>query len=359
LGQLEALYENAVAKRARARGLRCGSAALFGQPSVPTWHNESARTGQNLQEIILTPANVSAATFGKLFVIGDAGGPQGKLDGKVDAQPPFVPARTLPGYGSRNVLYVMTEHGTAYAFDADDGTRLWKVSLLGANETTSDSRGCSQVVPEIGITSTPVIDLNQGPNGTIYIAAMSKDSSAQYHQRLHALDLVTGEELLDGPTEIQAMYPGAGAENTFLPSQHEERAGLLIVNSVIYTSWSSHCDIPNYTSWAIGYSETTLQRVSVLNLTPNGNNGGIWAAGSGPAGDSNSNVYLLTGNGTFDTTLKGMGFRCRATMATLSSRCRQRAELWQLRLFYDVEHGLRIQFGCRSWLRRGDGAATP
>ncbi len=269
--------------------------ALDAQPAVLTWHNDPARTGQNLQETILTRANVNALTFGKLFVMN--------VDGNVDAQPLYVPSVTIPAQGVHNVLYVMTEHASAYAFDADNGTQLWKVSALGSGETTSDAHGCGQISPEIGITATPVIDLQSGPNGTIYLTAMSKDGSGNYHQRLHALDITTGAEEFGGPAEIHATYPGSGAENTFLPGQHVERPGLLIVNGVVYTSWGSHCDAGPYTSWVLGYNETTLAQTSVLNLTPNGSEGGIWGAGSGPAADSNGNIYLLIGNGTFDTTL--------------------------------------------------------
>jgi hypothetical protein len=274
-------------------------AKLGAQPSVLTWHNDSSRTGQNLQETILTPTNVKSSTFGKLFVMN--------VDGKVDAQPLYVPSVTIPGQGVHNVLYVVTEHDSAYAFDADNGTQLWKVSALGAGETTSDDHGCGQVTPEIGLTATPAIDLQSGPHGTMYAVAMTKDGSGHYHQRLHALDLTTGAELFNGPMEIQATYPGSGAENTFRPGQHVERPGLLIVNGVVYTTWGSHCDGGPYTAWVIGYNETTLAQVNVLNLTPNGSEGGIWAAGSGLASDANGNLYLLTGNGTFDTTLTAGG----------------------------------------------------
>ena len=274
-------------------------ATLGAQPSVLTWHNDSSRTGQNLQETILTPTNVRSSTFGKLFVMN--------VDGKVDAQPLYVPSVTIPGQGVHNVLYVVTEHDSAYAFDADNGTQLWKVSTLGSGETTSDDHGCGQVTPEIGMTATPVIDLQSGPHGTMYAIAMTKDGSGHYHQRLHALDLTTGSEEFSGPMEVQATYPGTGAENTFLPGQHVERPGLLIVNGVVYTTWGSHCDGGLYTAWVIGYNETTLAQVKVLNLTPNGSEGGIWAAGSGLAGDASGNLYLLTGNGTFDTTLTAGG----------------------------------------------------
>src|SRR6266404_6564066 len=188
------------------------ASSIYGQAGVLTWHNDNARTGQNLQETILTPANVSPSTFQKLFVIG--------VDGKVDAQPLYAPSVTIPGNGTHNVLYAMTEHDSAYAFDADTGAQLWHVSLLGPNETTSDDRGCNQVTPEIGATATPAIDLQIGPHGTMYLVAMSKDASANYHHRLHALDITTGGEQFGGPVEVHATYPGSGVENTFLPKQH-------------------------------------------------------------------------------------------------------------------------------------------
>jgi hypothetical protein len=274
---------------------------LCGQ-NVLTWHNDNARTGQNLQETILTPANVTASTFGRLLTL--------TLDGRVDAQSLYVSSVAIPGQGTHRVVYVVTEHDSVYALDADNGATLWHVSLLGTGEAPSDDRGCSQVTPEIGITSTPVIDLSAGPHGTIYAIAMSKDNSSQYHHRLHALDLTTGTEQFGGPVEVQATYPGTGSGSsngtvTFNPAQYKERSGLLILNGVVYTSWASHCDFLPYTGWVIGYNQTTLQRTSVLNLTPNGSFGAIWAAGSGPAADANGNIYLQTGNGTFDTTLTG------------------------------------------------------
>src|SRR5579864_3290341 len=277
------------------------AAILDAQPSVLTWHNDSARSGQNLQETILTPASVKSSTFGKLFVMS--------VDGKVDAQPLYVPSVTIPGQGVHNVLYVVTEHDSAYAFDADNGSQLWKLSLLGSGESPSDAVfGCGQVTPEIGITATPAIDLQTGLHGTMYAIAMSKDGSGNYHQRLHALDLTTGAEQFSAPIEVQATYPGNGAENTFDPHVHKERPGLLISNGVVYTSWGSHCDGGSYAGWVIGYNETTLQQVSVLNLAPNGNDNAVWAAGAGPAVDASGNLYLLTGNGTFDTTLTAGGF---------------------------------------------------
>ena len=267
---------------------------------VATYHNDNARTGQNLNETILTTVNVNPNTFGKLLVI--------PADGKVDAEPLYLSAVTFPGQGTRNALYVVTEHDSVYAFDADSGVQLWKVSMLQAGETPSDNRSCSQVTPEIGVTSTPVIARSIGPNGTIYVVAMTKDSSGNYHQRLHALNLMTGGEQFSGPQEIQATFPGTG-DNTngtvviFDPKQYKERAGLLLLNGVIYTSWASHCDIGLYTGWVIGYSASTLAQTSVFNFTPNGSEGAVWMAGAGLAADANSNIYFLAANGTFDTTL--------------------------------------------------------
>lgn len=204
-----------------------------------TYHNDNARTGQNLNETTLTTSNVSASKFGLLFVI--------PVDGKVDAQPLYLPNLTISS-ATHNVVFVVTEHGSVYGFDADKGTPLWQVSTLGSGETTSDNHGCDQVTPEIGVTSTPVIDPGAGAHGTIYVIAMSKDGSGNYHQRLHALDVTTGAEEFGGPKEIQASYPGTGDNSSggnviFDPGQQLERPGLLLLNGVIYTTWGSHCDI--------------------------------------------------------------------------------------------------------------------
>ena len=271
---------------------------------VLTWHNDNLRTGRNPSETTLTLKNVNSTTFGKLFVLS--------ADGLVDAEPLYVPNLIVNGT-SHNVVFVASEHGTVYGFDADTGATLWQVTTLGAGETTSDNRGCGQVTPEIGVTSTPVIDLSAGPHGTIYVVAMSKDASGNYHQRLHALDITTGAEQFAGPAEIAAKYPGTGDNSQggyviFNPAQYKERAALLLLNHIVYTSWASHCDDRPYTGWIIGYNETTLAQKSVLNVTPNGNEGAIWAAGAGLAADAAGNIYFLDANGTFDTTLDQNGF---------------------------------------------------
>jgi hypothetical protein len=279
------------------------TAVLTSGTDVTTFHNDNARTGQNLTETTLTQANVNSQTFGLLRKL--------LVDGKVDAEPLYLSQLPVAG-GVYNVVYVATEHDSVYAFDSNTGTQFWKVSLLGANETTSDNRGCGQVSPEIGVTSTPVIDRSAGPHGTMYVVAMSKNGST-YFQRLHALDVTTGAELLGGPVTVQATYPGTGANSSggqvvFDPKQYKERAGLLLLNGAIYTSWASHCDFNPYTAWIIGYNQTNLSQTSVLNLTPNGSEGSIWQSGGGPAADAQGNIYVLMANGTFETTMDVNGF---------------------------------------------------
>lgn len=273
---------------------------------VVTYHYDNGRSGQNLNETTLTPANVNSTTFGKKGEF--------TVDGRVDAQPLYLSQVTIGGQ-KKNVLYVATEHGSVYAFDADSingttSTFLWKTSTLGSGETTSDNRGCGQVSPEIGITSTPVVDRSRN---AIYVVAMSKNSSGSYFQRLHALDLTTGNELFGGPMTITATYPGTGDNSSggnvvFDPKQYKERPGLLQIGSMIYTTWSSHCDNRPYTSWVMAFSADTLAQTSVLNLVPNGSEGGIWMAGTAPAADTSGNMFFIIGNGTFDTTLNAQGF---------------------------------------------------
>lgn len=274
------------------------------QTDVLTWHNDNLRTGQNTGEAILTPSNVNSTRFGLLAKV--------VVDGKVDAQPLYVSALDVQGKGKHNVLFVATEHDSLYALDADLGTVLWQKSLLGPGETTSDTRGCSQVTPEIGITATPAIDRNAGPHGTIYVVAMSKDGAGNYYHRIHALDLSTAAEVFNGPVVVRATYPGTGDGSsngtvTFDPKQYKERPGLLLLNGNLYTSWSSHCDFRPYGGWMMTYNQTTLAQTGVLDFVPNGSDAAPWNAGAGPAADSAGNAYISLGNGTFDTALTPQG----------------------------------------------------
>jgi hypothetical protein len=236
------------------------------------------------------------------------------VDGKVDAQPLYL-SQLVIGGAAHNVVFVATEHDSVYAFDSDTGATLWRVSLLGPGETLSDTHGCGQVTPEIGITSTPVIDRAAGPGGALYVVAMSMDNSSGYHQRLHALDVTTGTELFNGPTDISATYPDSGGSTTFDPYQYEERAALLLAGGTIYTTWTSHCDQGPYSGWIIAFDQKTLARTSTLNVAPNSSGSGfgnagpsIWMSGDGPGADAAGNVYLLTANGAFETTMDGGGF---------------------------------------------------
>ena len=296
----------------------CGGGAPTGSSSPPpvsmpaptqhtdvvTYKNDLARTAQNLTESVLTLTNVKAGSFGLLRILA--------ADGRVDATPLYLSGLTVQG-ATHNVVFVATENDSVYAYDTDSGALLWRVPLAGNGETALQNLpgGCTQVAPTIGITATPVIDRAAGAHGILYVVAMSISSaSGSYHQRLHALDVSTGAELLGGPMEITATYPTLGGTTTFDPLQYEERAALLLLNGVVYTSWTSHCDFTPYTGWIISYSASTLARTAVFNAAPNSGGRGpaIWMSGGAPAVDAAGNVYLLTANGVFETTLDASGF---------------------------------------------------
>ena len=279
-------------------------AGAFSQ-NVLTYHNNNARTGLNSSETTLNLTNVNSTTFGKLFEL--------TVDGLVDGEPLYLSAVPIQGV-THNLLIVVTENDSVYAFDADTGAAIWHISTLESGETPSDDRNCSQVEPVIGITSTPVISRPAGSNGVIYTVAMSKNtSSGDYFQRLHALDATTGSELYKGPVTITAKYPGDGDDSSggyvmFNPAQYKERSGLLQVGSMIYLTWASHCDIRPYTGWVMGYNATTLAQKTVINVTPNGNEGAIWGAGAGLTADDAGDIFFLDANGVFDTSLNSSGF---------------------------------------------------
>jgi hypothetical protein len=282
----------------------CTFAVCANSQNVLTYRYNVARTGLDAQETTLTTSNVNSTTFGKLFVLS--------VDGKVDAEPLYLSAITISG-ATHNVLIVVTENDSVYAFDADSGTQYWKVSALLSGEVPSDDRGCDQIYPTIGITATPVISRPSGSNGVIYLVAMSKDSSGNYYQRLHALNASTGAEMYNGPVEITAQYPGTGDNSSdgyviFDPSQYKERSGLLLVDGTVYLTWASHCDIRPYTGWVMGYNATTLAQTTVIDVTPNGNEGAIWGSGAGLTYDGEGNIFFLDANGVFDTKLNSSGF---------------------------------------------------
>ena len=263
---------------------------LLAQIRVTTYHNDNARTGQNTAETILTTANVNSAQFGKLFST--------TLDGYVYAQPLYMFGVQNIAGGTHNVLYVATEHDSLFAVDADSGAVLWQQSFInaaaGVTTVSSGDAGCSDLVPEIGITSTPVIDPG---TGTIYLVAKTKENG-NYFQRLHALDIVTGAEKFGGPMVIFATYQS----RTFDPLKQHNRPGLLLENGHVVVAWASHCDNGPYQGWVISYNAGTLAQEAVFNTQPDATNGffgGIWMSGDGVAADASGNLFFATGNGDY------------------------------------------------------------
>jgi hypothetical protein len=318
----------------------CFASSAFPQ-NVLTYHNNNARNGLNAAEKTLTLDNVNSATFGKLFTL--------QVDGLVDGEPLYLSAVAIPGSGTHNLLIVVTENDSVYAFDADTGVAIWHIRTLGAGETPSDDRGCSQVTPQIGITSTPVIRRPVGSNGVIYTVAMSKNSAGDYFQRLHALDARTGNELYKGPVTITAKYPGTGDNSSggdvvFDPAQYKERSGLLLAGGTVYLTWASHCDIRPYTGWVMGYNATTLAQTTVINVTPNGSEGAIWGSGAGLTADGSGNLFFLDANGVFDTTLTSGGFPDRGDYGNAFVRLTTAGQL-AVADYFEMDNGVQESNG--------------
>jgi PQQ-like domain len=280
-----------------------GAASVFGQSAaVLTYHNNNDRTGVNQSETALSPSTVSEASFGKLFSM--------PVDGQVYAQPLFVPAVSIGGV-SHNVVYVATENNSVYAFDADNvsGQVLWQVNF-GTPITCAAIPGCNRdLKPNIGITSTPVIDQAQG---SIYVVAETyvSNTAAFY---LHALNYTNGKERAGSPVLIAGSVAGtapdsSGGKLAFNALMHWQRAGLLELNGGIYIGFAGHEDTQPYHGWLFGYDAVSLRRVLIKCLTPNGSEGGIWQGGGGLAGDASGNVYVSTGNGTFDADTGGSDY---------------------------------------------------
>jgi hypothetical protein len=270
---------------------------LSGGPAVLTQHNDTSRTGANLNETFLNTSNVRPRSFGKLF--------SRTVDGYIYAQPLYCSTVPIPQIGARNVIYVATEHNSVYAYDADDptaGTPYWHATLGDSVPSTDISEEYTDLTPEIGITSTPVID---PATGTLYCVAKSKDS-AGYHQRLHALDITSGSERTGSPVEINARVEGDGdgAINgviTFNPLMQLNRVGLLLNSGIVYIAFGSHGDYDPYHGWVIAYNAATLDQVAVYNTTPDGGRGSIWQSGQGLVGASDGSIYVVSANGTCDS----------------------------------------------------------
>ncbi len=300
IGQIAARVRLRTLIWAMITAMTCTSQA---QVNVLTYHNDNARTGQNLNETTLTPANVNMNGFGRLFFQA--------VDGQIYGQPLYVSNVAITNQGTHNVVFVATEHDSVYALDADNNTApLWHVSFInpaaGVTTVPNGDVGSENIAPEIGITSTPVIDAG---TQTIYVEAKTKEVSGpntSYVHRLHALDLRSGTEKFGGPVVIQATVPGNGDGNdgaghvSFNGLRHVNRPGLLLVNGVVYVAYGSHGDNGPYHGWLLGFNALTLQPQGVFNATPNGGLGGFWQAGDAPAADASNNIYCITGNGVFD-----------------------------------------------------------
>ena len=290
--------------RAAAAAIERLESRMLLSVDVLTNHYDTSRTGANTSETALTPTNVNSTDFGKLFSM--------PADGYVYAQPLLKTNLAIPGQGTHDVLFVATEHDSVYAFDAHGNNPaqgyLWKDSFInpaaGVTTIPAGDTGTTDIVPEVGITSTPVIDPS---TNTLYVLAKTKEVTGgvtTYVQRLHALDITTGAEKFNGPTVIQATFPGTangGSTVTFNALIEGQRPGLTIVNGVVYAAFASHGDNGAYHGWVLGYQASDISKqVAVFNTTPNGIGGGIWQAGNGIASDAAGNLYVGTGNGTFD-----------------------------------------------------------
>ncbi len=265
--------------------------------AVGTYHNDNARTGQNLLEYALTPTTVSSTGFGKLFSC--------PLDapGYVYAEPLYVANLAMNDGKTHNVVFIATESDWVYAYDADSSScqQLWKKNLLGAGETTvlpADTGELKDLIPEIGITSTPVIDVDAG---LIYVCAKSKRPGSVYFHRLHAMSLASGAEAV-GPVEITA--------NLFVPLVQLQRPALTFANGTVYVAFGSHGDNNVYQGWVMGYDANTLAQKFVWSTTDpaTNNEGAIWQSGGGLVVDSSGNLFVETGNGGFDADTGGVNY---------------------------------------------------
>ncbi len=297
---MDAAAEDFFAARAsQPQGMTAQAMAAAGQAVVATYHNDNARTGQNTEETVLTPDNVNPARFGKLYSF--------PVDGYVYAQPLYMPQVAIPGNGIHNVVIVATQHGSVYAFDADSPTPepLWRVNFLdpdaGVTTLGPNDVNASDILPEIGITSTPVIDI---ASNTVYVVAATKENGAFYH-RLHALDMTSGAEKFGGPRIIQASYPGTAQDGTdgvidFSSHFQLQRAALLLSKGKVYIAFASNADSGLYHGWVIAYDAISLRQVGAWVSTPDGYQGGIWMSGCGISSDAAGNLYLSIANGPFD-----------------------------------------------------------
>jgi len=278
--------------------------AVAANVATLTYKNDNARTGQYSDETILNTANVTVAQFGKRVTY--------PVDGQVYAQPLYMPNLTINGT-IHNVVFVATEHDSIYAFDADQTTvqpALWHTSFLthGATSVPYTLVACNDTKPELGITSTPVIDRN---TNTMYAVAYTLEDGREVY-RLHALNVTTGLEQAGSPSIIRAAVPGKGSGSvhgtiTFNPLKERQRSALLQANGQIYVAFASFCDNSPYEGWILRYTYngSAFLQTKAYSVAANGLGGGIWGSGSGISADSSGNIYAATGNGDFNLNTGG------------------------------------------------------
>ncbi|HYL78756.1 MAG TPA: hypothetical protein VEU96_31495 [Bryobacteraceae bacterium] len=273
----------------------CLTSFAFAQPNVLTANYDNQRTNANLQESILNASNVNSASFGKIGAF--------PVDGQIYAQPLYVAGQQITGKGAHNVVFVVTMHNSVYAIDADapqSTPALWQVNLSAP--VPSSALNFYDAVPEVGILSTPVIDLARQ---VIYVVAENLENGAPVF-RLHALSLADGHETMNGPVAIAASVAGNADESAngsvaFDAMWHLQRPGLALVNGTVFLGFGSHADAGLFHGWMLGYDGVNLKhQVAAFNSTPNSWGGSIWQTGRAPAIDENGNLYVVTGNGDFD-----------------------------------------------------------
>jgi len=260
--------------------VQCNRAAA--QVDVLTQHNDNMRTGANLRETELTPANVSKERFGMLF--------KRVVDDQLYTQP-LVATNVPVAGGTHDIVYVTSVNNSVYAFDANDAEAvapLWHVNFGTPANLHSAPFGCLDINGQMGIIGTPVIDKARG---VLYAVALTKTGGA-FAQRLHALDLATGADLPESPIAIKAA--------DFNPLMQNQRPALMLANGMVYVGYASHCDKDPYHGFLMAYDAKTLQQVAVFNTSPTGMEASIWQSGQGPAADADGNVYVVTGNGSWD-----------------------------------------------------------
>jgi uncharacterized repeat protein (TIGR03806 family) len=295
-----------------------------GALNVLTYHNDNTRQGANTNEVVLTPANVNVKTFGRLRSYS--------TDGYIYAQPLYVSGLVIPGQGTRNVIFVATENNSVYAFDADsnsgtNGGLLWQTNLgpsvssyTGEFGTRYQGTYYGDIVPVVGITGTPVIDL---ASGTLYLSVHTREVGAatNYYHRIHALNITNGAEQSYSPVIVSNSVPGRGVGSTngivsFSAIDQNQRPGLTLAGGMLYVAYGSYADTDPYHGWILGFNATNLAQSSAyaFNTTPNATiadfgvnagEGALWMGGNGLCADASNNLFFATANGSFSANTNG------------------------------------------------------